>query len=446
MKKIALLCTALLLLLGPFSRAFGEVLSNGKLILHGSTTKVQSLTRTENISVEGNAYITNPTELARGGINIRGANIVNWGNPDEVISVFFHLKEPQTINLALKGEGSSSIRLSCAGKSHTVQLAAGEEQITEVGKFAIKEPGYVRIDIQGVSKTGDNFGNISELILNDPNGEITYVREFSPYWGRRGPSVHMGYQLPQGVDVEWFYNEVTVPKEAEVTGSYYMVTGFNGGYCGIQCNSSQERRVLFSVWSPYETDDPKSIPEEFQVKMLRRGEDVNIGEFGNEGSGGQSFLRYNWKGDLTYKFITQVRPDGKGNTIYTAYFYAPDEDQWRLIASFSRPKTDIWYQGAHSFLENFSPNQGYLTRYVMFGNQWALDKTGNWHELTQGRFTYDGTAAAGVRLDYQGGIMDNQFYLKNCGFFDESTPYRKVFDREPNRIPPTIDFNLLKSL
>lgn len=130
----------------------------------------------------------------------------------------------------------------------------------------------------------------------------------------------MKYELPKETDIEYFYNEVTVPEGNDVIGSYFMSNGFSGGYFGMQVNKETERRVLFSVWSPYETHNPKEIPEEYQIKTLARGEDVHIGEFGNEGSGGQSYLKYMWKAGVTYKFLTRIRPDGKGNTIFTSYF------------------------------------------------------------------------------------------------------------------------------
>lgn len=125
----------------------------------------------------------------------------------------------------------------------------------------------------------------------------------------------------------------------------------------MQYNSPTERRILFSVWSPFDTQNPKEIPDDQKIKLLRQGKDVHIGEFGNEGSGGQSYLKYPWKAGNTYKFLMQIRPDGNGNTTYTAYFYATDEKEWKLIASFLRPKTNTWYKRPHSFLENFSPNK-----------------------------------------------------------------------------------------
>ena len=145
------------------------------------------------------------------------------------------------------------------------------------------------------------------MIADNVTGKSNYVKDFSDYWGRRGPSVHLGYALPEG-DTEWFYNEITVPKEGETMHSYYMAAGFGEGYFGMQYNSPTERRILFSVWSPFDTQNPKEIPDDQKIKLLRQGKDVHIGEFGNEGSGGQSYLKYPWKAGNTYKFLMQIRP------------------------------------------------------------------------------------------------------------------------------------------
>lgn len=401
------------------------------------------------IGLGGNAYITKSAqqERRRDRIRISDRGIENWKNTQDIVSVFFRIEEPQTLDLALLGNGHSTVKVSYQGQSYKTTLQSDNLSTVPVGKFAMKEAGYVRIDIQGESTTGESFGSIQALILKSPKGKITYVHDFANYWGKRGPSVHMGYKLPENKTCEWFYNEVTVPEEGDVIGSYYMANGFNGGYFGIQHNSPVEKRVLFSVWSPFQTDDPKKIPDSMQIKTLRQGEGVKIGQFGNEGSGGQSYLIYDWQPGKTYKFLTQIYPDGKGNTIFTAYFYATDENRWRLIASFLRPQTDTWQQRVHSFLENFNQEQGYLTRSVEFGNQWALDTEGNWHELTIGTFTYDNTASAGVRLDYQGGLLkNNRFYLKNGGFFNTSTKYQSVFQRKATGNQPEIDFESLKKL
>ena len=394
------------------------------------------------VGLSGNGYVTRQ----QGGAQITENGVAQWTNPQSVVSVYFYLHQPTTADLSLLAKGHAEIKVSYGKKSFNIQLQSDDFTQVPVGSIDVRQAGYVRIDLQGVSKQGEHFGEIKQLIADRVAGKSNYVKDFSDYWGRRGPSVHLAYALPEG-DTEWFYNEVTVPKEGETMHSYYMAAGFGEGYFGMQYNSPTERRILFSVWSPFDTQNPKDIPDDQKIKMLRRGKEVHIGEFGNEGAGGQSYLKYPWKAGRTYKFLMQVRPDGKGNTVYTAYFYATEEKKWRLIASFLRPQTDTWYRHPHSFLENFNPEQGYLSRKVLFGNQWARSKEGQWTRITDATFTHDATANAKVRLDYQGGkTRDNRFYLKMGGFFNESVPMGTKFHAEPAGYAPEIDWKALEQL
>lgn len=394
------------------------------------------------IGMSGNSYVTRQHDGAR--ITDRG--LTRWTDPKSVVSVYFYLHESTTADLSLLAKGHSEIKVSYGKKHFKVRLDSDDFTQVPVGRISVSKPGYVRIDLQGLSMEGNSFGEVKQLMAANVSGKSSYVTNFADYWGRRGPSVHLAYKLPAG-DTEWFYNEVTVPKEGETMHSYYMAAGFGEGYFGMQYNSPTERRVLFSVWSPFDTQNPKDIPDSHKIKLLRKGKDVHIGEFGNEGSGGQSYLCYPWKAGRTYKFLMQVHPDNQGNTIYTAYFYAPEEKAWRLIASFQRPLTNTWYTHAHSFLENFNPEQGYLSRKVMFGNQWARSKDGKWTRITDATFTHDATASAGVRLDYQGGeTKDNRFYLMMGGFFNESVSMGTQFHCEPTGQAPEIDWEALKQL
>lgn len=394
------------------------------------------------VGLSGNGYVTRQ----HGGAQVTENGIAQWTDPETVVSVYFYVHQPTTADLSLYAKGDSEIKISYGKKSFNVRLQSDSYARVPVGSIDIRQAGYVRIDMQGVSKRGDDFGEIKDLVVDNVTGKSNYVKDFSDYWGRRGPSVHLAYKLPEG-DTEWFYNEVTVPEEGETMHSYYMATGFGEGYFGMQYNSPTERRILFSVWSPFDTQNPEDVPDDQKIKLLRRGKDVHIGEFGNEGSGGQSYLRYPWKAGQTYRFLMRVRPDGNGNTTYTAYFYATDDEEWRLIASFMRPQTDTWYKHAHSFLENFNPEQGYLSRKVCFGNQWARSTEGKWTRLTDVTFTHDATAKAQVRLDYQGGkTKDNRFYLKMGGFFNESVPMGTKFSCEPTGKEPEIDWEALQLL
>ena len=247
-----------------------------------------------------------------------------------------------------------------------------------------------------------------------------------------------------GGDIEWFFSEITVPAGNDVIGSYYMANGFDGGYFGMQVNSPTERRVLFSVWSPFKTDDPKKIPEDQKIILLKKGKDVYTGEFGNEGSGGQSYLKYNWKAGNAYKFLLRGQPVTNNYTNYTAWFYAPEEGSWRLIASFSRPATNAYLKGLYSFLENFTPDTGNITRKAFYHNQWAQTSDQKWVPITKVQFTYDATAKKGYRLDYSGGVEDGKFYLRNCGFFNDKTAFQSIFTTSVKTSPPVVDLSKLE--
>lgn len=164
--------------------------------------------------------------------------------------------------------------------------------------------------------------------------------------------------MPDTADkVEWFYSEITVPKSNDVIGSYFMANGFAEGYFGIQVNSASERRVLFSVWSPYSST-----------------------------------------------YLTKL----------------------------------------HSFLENFEPWKGNITRKAFYHNQWIKTSKGEWKPLTKAIFTGDATARKDYRLDYSGGAENGKFFLRNCGFFNDSTKLNTVFEIGSVGEKPVIDFDKLK--
>ncbi|HZY39791.1 MAG TPA: DUF3472 domain-containing protein [Mucilaginibacter sp.] len=379
------------------------------------------------VPMGGNAWRVDKDTL---GGNISNAGIVNWSSKKAEFVAYVRLAKTGNFKLwlNLKVPGGQST-LTVTGPGSTKQVIVRDNVFSDhfVGEWTVKDTGYVAIKIKALSKTGTVYADIASMKLSGAavDQRTAYVKNNDGdffYWGRRGPSVHLGYLYPEGANVEWFYNEVTVPKGNDVIGSYFMACGFGEGYFGMQVNSPTERHVLFSVWSPFTTDDPKKIPEDQKIKMLKKGPNVHAGEFGSEGSGGQSYLLYNWKAGNTYKFLVQAKPDGSGNTDYTAWFYAPENYSWQLIASFSRPKTSTYLKHLYSFLENFEPEQGTITRKVYFNNAWLADDKGQWTVLNKAHFTIDNTGIKGYRMDYAGGVENGAFYLKNCGFFANYTP------------------------
>ena len=401
------------------------------------------------LPLAGNAY----SSMHLDSRTITDNGIENWTDSKEYFTAYFRVSNPGTFQVTIEESvvisGKSELEFSINKESKRVKLdASDKKKAIVVGNWKVTKEGYIAIVIKGVNKSGTNFPAISRLTISstDYDGKIAYVpnNEGNFYhWGRRGPSVHLNYQAPENVNAEWYYNEMTIPVGEDKIGSYFMANGFGEGYFGIQVNSDKERRVLFSVWSPFTTDDPNSIPESHKIKLLKKGNNVTTGEFGNEGSGGQSYLKYNWIAGTTYKFLLRGTPQGNNSTNYTAYFFAPETGQWQLIASFNRPQTNTYLKRFHSFLENFIPAQGDFSRMVVFNNQWFCDDKGNWNELNSAKFSVDNTAKQGYRMDYSGGLNSDGFYLKNGGFYNEFSVPGTTFSRPLTNKSPNIDFNSL---
>lgn len=364
--------------------------------------------------------------------------IRHWQQPTDIIASYVRLDTAGTIDVALVASveaGQSVIDVSLNGSTKRVTINNTVSKQVYVGQFPATA-GYQRIELRGISKQGAVFANVDQLAIGGTavNTNTQYIRdEF--YWGRRGPSVHLSYNNPTSEQIDYFYSELTVPTGQDVEGSYYMSNGFAEGYFGIQVNGPSERRVLFSVWSPNPADDPNQIPAEDRVLLLRKGPQVTSGEFGNEGAGGQSYLLYPWRAGTTYRFLLKAVPSSATTTDYTAWFYAPEQAEWRLIASFRRPKTNTYVRSMHSFLENFLPDYGNQTRSALYGNGWVHTKSGQWLALQQAHFSFDDTARRKSRWDYQGGVNNGSFFLKNGGFFNDYTPESSSFTRATTTAP-----------
>lgn len=393
------------------------------------------------VPLQGNGWFCHPS--AEGQQKFGKSGLQGWTEADGEVCIYFSVNTSGTVQLGLTARGHSGVSVSLNGETRLVQVKHQDYAEIAVGSFNVESPGYQKVTLK--SKGGVD---ISALLVE---GEllqkgITYVKD-DFYWGRRGPSVHLRYDMPEDRSIRWLYNEIKVPETLDVEGSYYMANGFAEGYFGIQVNSATERRILFSVWSPFNTDDPKSIPEDQRIVLLKKGEGVYTGEFGNEGSGGQSYKRFSWKAGNTYRFLTRIEPSQvQGSTEYTAYFFAPETGKWELIASFRRPVTVTYAKRFHSFLENFITGTGHIRREVTFSNQWVCDVNGQWTELTRAQYTADATARKGNRVDYAAGVKDGRFYLANCGFFSPNVAYDTWFERSAGNTPPAIDLAEIEKL
>jgi len=410
---------------------------------------VSALKNTSSFSVPvaGNSFFT--VKPSGASEVITSTNLGNWTNSATVISTYFRVSNTGTLNIGLKASvpsGTSVVKVTVGSTSKNITLTGSAYTDYTVGDFTVSTPGYVKVDLQGVSKTGGYFADVTDVTFSGAasTGTNIYSNDLSYYyWARRGPSCHLNYVIPTTDNVSYYYNEVTVPAGEDKIGSYFMANGFSAGYFGMQVNSATERRILFSVWSPFDTDDPNNIPPDHKIILNRAGSGVTIGEFGNEGSGGQSYYKYNWSAGQTYKFLLKGEPDGTGKTDFTAWFLSPDTTTWKLIASWKRPQTSTYLKSFYSFVENFNPENGYQGRKAEFKNQWIRTSNGSWIAISGAKFSVDNTYNTKQRIDAMGGTTSNAFYLQNGGFFNTTVAPGSQFSVTAPTQAPNIDFSTL---
>lgn len=389
----------------------------------------------------------NPVDVALGGNGflttvgaselIDSTGLHNWTSASTITSVYFRLGITGKLTVALKGivtTGTSKIKVTVNGTAFNATVTGNSYQTWNVGTVNVTTPGYVKVTIQGVSKTGGYFGDVSDVLISGSatTSGVQYANDpTNYYWSRRGPSLHLFFNFPS--NAQWFYSEASVPVGQDQIGTYCMANGFDNGYFGMQVNSASQRCFLFSVWNPANGT----------TTFTRKGPNVVAQNFSGEGSGGQAFLYYNWKAGTTYKFLTEGYPDASGNTIYSSWFYAPELGQWTFIATWLQPNTSTYLTGGYSFLENFIDTNGYLGRQAQYGNQWVCSSTGTWTEVTDAYYNGDYTAEHNQRMDFAGGLKNNQFYLQNGGFFSNYVSLDQTFTRPATGTPPSINFTTL---
>jgi hypothetical protein len=219
-------------------------------------------------------------------------------------------------------------------------------------------------------------------------------------------SVHLGYSAGEGVA---FYNEVTV--ETSAPGTYFCACGWNKGYFGIQELGNGKKVVIFSVWDSNQ-NNAKAVDDDKRVKLMHKDDKVRIGRFGGEGTGGQSFLDFDWKVGATYRFLVTAKVDGQ-RTEYAGYFREPDAKEWRHLVTFSTITGGRNLGGYYSFVEDFKRDKVSATkaRMATFGNPWIKTSKNDWEPVTKARFTGDSNPATNINA----GIKEQRFFLATGG-------------------------------
>lgn len=382
------------------------------------------------------AYALPDPEAVR--ISPRGG-VTRWTDPSETIHWYgrFRTTGEVSATLSVRLPADRESRLQFEVGDHVRQatvLGRGRETPVEIGlgSFPITETGYQRFTLRSLNPEGRPAGDIEALILA---GALATQAHFNLEERRNAASVHLNYPVPAGTEVAAFYSEVTAVEDPSAT--FYMACGWHRGYFGMQVNSPSERRIIFSVWdSGGEAVDRAKVAREDRVQLVAKGDGVFSGDFGNEGTGGHSHLKYPWKTGQTQRFLVTAQPADETFTIFSGHYFHPDSRKWMLISSWKAPKEGGWLRRLHGFSENFWGASGHLTRKALYGNQWVRTPQGEWIELTNATFSHDPTGRTN-RLDRFMGVEDGRFFLSHGGFVEGFTPFGERFTRPATGTSPS---------
>ena len=286
--------------------------------------------------------------------------ITRWTNPETKILWFGQFKSTGKLQVAVElqtnGRENPPLQLTLGEETRSAKFTKTDDDLVraDFGTFTIKKAGYRRFTLHSEKPSGA----IKTLVLDGPAIKEAH---FNLKPRRNSASVHLAYPVPKDTKVSAFYCEMTGIEEPLWT--YYMACGWHRGYFGMQVNSPTERRIIFSVWdSGNEAIDRDKVSQEDRVQLVEKGDGVYSGDFGNEGTGGHSHLKYWWKTGERQRFLVTAEPVSETHTIFAGYYFHPDSRRWMLISSWKAPKEGKYLRGLYSFSENFAGRNGHALR------------------------------------------------------------------------------------
>ncbi len=385
---------------------------------------LSALAHAEPLRIPAASSYADPDANARLRRNKDGS-VEKWAGGETSLLWFGRINQPGDLKISLEtaaAPAAAKLQLTvtpqAGGPSATLDGKGEPGAPVTFGTVPVAKPGYYKFALKSQDSPAPG---LTALILDGPAAAGAH---FSTVERKNAASVHLAYPVPAEAKdkVEWFYCELT-PK-ADPVATYYEACGWHRGYFGMQVNSPTERRIIFSVWdSGNEGVDRSKVAANDRVTLLAKGDGVDAGDFGNEGTGGHSHLVYPWKTGDTFKFLLHATTDTDGgpHTTCSGWFWFEEKKAWGLIARFRAPKDGKLPSGLYSFNENFGGGNGHLARHCLFGNQWVRTTGGKWVPLLEAHFTHDGHGKA-QRLDRSAGLEDGRFYLTNGGFQDDTNP------------------------
>jgi len=243
---------------------------------------------------------------------------------------------------------------------------------------------------------------------------------------RQARSVHLTYDPVVGKATA---AKATCVVTETQTNSYFMILGWDCGYCGVQDSAHYGRILIFSVWDPSNPFDfkanPNNVAEEIRAQVLFADNGVNVSRFGGEGTGARTITDIGWKVGEPITVKIESCDSGTNRTAYTCFVQKGDgASDWRKIASVSTLKHAERAQGLtfiHSFVEDFWRNghSATLSRRAEFSDIATKGAGGkDWTYATRAYFSGDATESLAVDA---GRLGEHKFFLQTGGSTTNAT-------------------------
>ena len=384
----------------------------------------------------------------------------SWPDANKHVVSYIHFPVCETnaqLQLTTRGSVTFVVTVTCMENktqiaTKNVTLSTGTDQwVTVMDSKSFPQDAWYKFDIQCTSGAA-NVGEIKYWKFSKPNTvDKAYTADYMS-----SPSAHLnGWYTtdptkPAANRYDWLYNEVMMPAENTIVGTYIESMGILGGYTGIQCNGDNNHDVIFSMWDNGNTDTDPNLPEYLRSGSLDGNNGVGLSRFGGEGTGGKAFRSGEyWVPGQWVKFLANARPEvvtvqtasgpiSYTNTLVSVWYKteggadnvknAEDGedlyDGWHYVATHRKSGGNDVFDGiSNSFLEDYNWQSGQWTRagyYARGGMHSMVD--GKWYHANamSGYGRTDGGTLYGKRNDvgHDATAVDGKpaFYMYSGGY------------------------------
>ncbi|MBL7727430.1 MAG: FKBP-type peptidyl-prolyl cis-trans isomerase [Dinghuibacter sp.] len=178
--------------------------------------------------------------------------------------------------------------------------------------------------------------------------------------------------------VTGFYTELTIPPGASPENIKVTAGNFKQGSMGFTGGAHEPFKVYFLVTGNTDTATGKQQPE-----LLAKGE--NVQQLTPAQNMYTAEWAYQWQPGNTYKFyVTLLADSAKQTTDYTGYFFIPETQQWKLLASFRTPGYNRQLNEMTSTFEEKAGAEPHTRRRSVFANTWVQMIQKGWKCLGPG--------------------------------------------------------------